>query len=205
LPEAAEPILMAPSMALTQPSFQRLLALTVGAILTGGPRTVLRMLSTLGPLAPGPYTDYHRLFSRAPWSTWKLGRVIARLVLDLVPPGEPVIVPMDDTVLERKGDQVYAKGCYRCRESVLRTTACLFGSFSLVTLIYHEHQRRHSVRLIERPGYLKREPTFADALATVRELFWTETIFEQPQFRRVWKKVPRRLRRMLLKHLCQAV
>ena len=71
---------------------------------------------------------------------------------------------------------------------MLRIAPCLFALFSVVTLIYHEHLKRHRVRLIQRPGYKKAEPTFADALATVRELFWTETVFAQPPFRRVWKK-----------------
>ena len=113
LPPVAEPFLMVMSIALTKPSFQRSLVLTVGAILIRGPRTVLRVLSTLGPLAPGHHTDYHRLFSRAPWSTWKLGKPVARLIIDLVPPGELVVVPMDDTVLERKGKKVYGKGRHR--------------------------------------------------------------------------------------------
>ena len=445
LPPVAEPILMVLSIAFTEPSFQRFLVLTVGAILTSGPRTVLRVLATMGPLAPGDPTDYHRLFSRAPWSTWKLGKLIAALILALVPADEWVVVPMDDTVLERKGKKVYGKGCHRdakrssqnhivhvygqkfvvlavlvkfpfcrrpwalpvlealyrpeelnqaegrrhktpaqlakglmaqlmhwfperkflfvgdggfashelarfahrhrrrcalvalfhgdaalyeppppyrgkgrprlkgaklpspaetvaarrlrtttvawygatertvqiasgrghwyragqglvpvqwvfvrdvtgtrndqyfyctspglltpeqivevytmrwnievtfeevrahlgieglrhwCPRSVLRVAPCLFGLFSLVALIYHEHGKRHPVRVIQRPGYEKTEPTFADALATVRELFWTETVFQQPPFRRVWKKVPRRLRSFLLMHLCQAV
>ena len=106
LPHVAEPLLMVMSIAFTVPSFQRFLVLTVGAILTSGPRTVLRVLRTMGPLAPGHHTNYHRLFSRAPWSGWKLGKSIAKLIIDLVPPGELVIVPMDDTVLERKGKKV---------------------------------------------------------------------------------------------------
>ena len=91
-----------------------------------------------------------------------------------------------------------------CKRSMLRIVPCLFGLFSVVTLIYHEHLKRHPVRLIQRPGYKKAEPTFADAVTTVRELFWSETVFQQPRFRRVWKKVPRQLRRFLLTHLCQA-
>jgi len=63
LPHLAEPLLMVMSIAFTQPSFQRFLVLTVGAILASGPRTVLRVLSTLGPLAPGHHTDYPRLFA----------------------------------------------------------------------------------------------------------------------------------------------
>ena len=81
----------------------------------------------------------------------------------------------------------------------------LFGPFSLVTLICQKHFKRHPVRLIKRFGYEKAEPTSADVLTTVRELFWTETVFAQPPFRRVWKKTPAKLRRFLPAHLCHAV
>ena len=66
LPPVAEPFLMVMSIAFIEPSFQRSLGLTVGDILIKRPRTVLRVLSTLGPLAPGHHTDSQRLFSRAP-------------------------------------------------------------------------------------------------------------------------------------------
>jgi len=91
-----------------------------------------------------------------------------------------------------------------CQRSVLRAAPCPFGLLSVVAMICHEHLKCHPVRLRQRPGYEKSEPTFGDALATVRELFWTETVFQQPPFRRVWKKVPGELRRFLLAHLCQA-
>ncbi len=70
LPEAAEPILIALFVAFTQPSFQRFWVLTVGAILTSGPRTVLRMLSTLGPLATTPTTTGSSAEPRGPPGSW---------------------------------------------------------------------------------------------------------------------------------------
>jgi hypothetical protein len=92
----------------------------------------------------------------------------------------------------------------RVRLSVLRTTPCLMGLFSLVCLIYHEHRKTHAVVLCQRPGYEKTEPTFADALACVRRLFWMKTIFQQPQWAAVVKKLPHRWKTTLLEHLTQA-
>jgi hypothetical protein len=70
VPAAAEPLLAALTAPLSQPVAQRLLLLAVGAILTTGRRTVTRILTTAGGLVQGHFTSYHRVFSRASWSTW---------------------------------------------------------------------------------------------------------------------------------------
>ena len=92
----------------------------------------------------------------------------------------------------------------RVQPSVLRTAPCLLGLFSLVCLIYHEHRKVHAAELCQRSGYEKTEPTFADAMARVRRLFWMKTIFQQPQWDAVFKKLPHRWKATLLDHLCQA-
>jgi hypothetical protein len=112
LPSAAEPLFMSLSVAFTQPTFQRVIPLAVGAILTMGRRTVTAILRTMGLLAPGAYSTYHRVFSRAAWSLWPLGKVLAAAILELVPPEEPVLVPMDDTTAQHRGKKVYGKGCH---------------------------------------------------------------------------------------------
>jgi hypothetical protein len=112
LPSAAEPLFMSLSVAFTQPTFQRIVSLAVGAILTKGPRTITAILRTLGALARADPSTYHRVFSRAPWSLWPLGKVIAAAVLKFVPPDEPVLVPMDDTTAQHRGKKVYGKGCH---------------------------------------------------------------------------------------------
>jgi DDE superfamily endonuclease len=113
LPTAAQPLLLALTDPLIQPTAQRLLLLAVGAILTTGRRTVTRLLATMGSLAQGHFSDYHRVFSRASWPTWAVGKVLARLVLELLPPDEPVVVAGDDTVAQHRGKHVYGKGRHR--------------------------------------------------------------------------------------------
>ncbi|MGB2820845.1 MAG: transposase [Phycisphaerae bacterium] len=103
---------MSLSVAFTQPTFQRIVPLAVGAILTMGRRTVTAVLRTLGGLAPGDPSTYHRVFSRAAWSLWPLGKVLAAAILELIPPDEPVLVPMDDTTAQHRGKKVYGKGCH---------------------------------------------------------------------------------------------
>ena len=103
LPSAAEPLFMSLSVAFTQPTFRRIVPLAVGAILTMGRRTITAVLRTLGGLAPGHSSTYHRVFSRAAWSLWPLGKLLAAAVLELLGPDEPVWVAMDDTTAQHRG------------------------------------------------------------------------------------------------------
>jgi len=112
IPSAAEPVLMSVSTAFTQPTFQRILPLTIGAILTIGRRTVTAVLWTMRGLLSGHPSTYHRVFSRAVWSLWPLGKVLAGMILRHIPPDQPVLVPMDDTTAQHRGKCVYGKGCH---------------------------------------------------------------------------------------------
>jgi len=112
LPSAAEPLLMSLSITFTNLTFQRFLLLCVGAILARGRRTVTGMLGAMGGLVNGHPSAYHRVFSRAAWSLWPLGKVLATAVLRSIPSDEPVLIPMDDTTAQHRGKQVYGKGCH---------------------------------------------------------------------------------------------
>jgi len=94
--------------------------------------------------------------------------------------------------------------CQRVEQSVLRTAPCLFGLFSVVSLIYADHVRRHKPRPACTGWYVKGEPTFADAVATVRRLFWEQTVFQQSAHHETFKKLPRGLRELLLDCLSRA-
>jgi hypothetical protein len=447
LPTVAEPLLMSFSIAFTEPTFQRTLVLLVGAILTRGRRTITNLLWNVGDLAEGDPSDYHRVFSRAPWSLWKLGRVLAVVVIELAGVDDWIRVVVDCTVAEHKGKKVFGKGCHhdavrssdthqayrwghrwvvlavvvrfpfcsrpwalpvlaalyrpeelnkkegrrhktpiqlaqglmaillhwfpdkkfvllgdggyashdlarfchrhrdrlalvskfvpdgalyapppppkknkkggrprvkgkklktpeavvagsrlrettvswygaterqvlvcdgrgqwyhagaglvpvhwvfvrdaqgtrrdeyfytthdgftpeqlvtlytlrwnlevtfqelrahlgfektrqRVENSVLRMTPCRLGLFSVICLIYQEYLKRHKATTCDRPCYTKSEPTFTDAIATVRRLFWEETVLAQPYFRKACKNLPPKLQQFILDHFCQAV
>ena len=113
LPSAAEPLIMSFSIAFTQPTFQRILPLLVGAILTVGRHTVTAVLRTVGPLAPGHFSSYHRVFSRAAWTLWPLGKVLTTTILRWLPVKDPVLVVVDDTTAQHRGKHMYGKGCHR--------------------------------------------------------------------------------------------
>lgn len=113
LPQAARPLVGSFRRALTRPGFDRFVVPLVGTIVTFGRRTVSRILWTLGPAAPGHPGSYHRLLARGRWSPWPLGKVLAAMVLELVPDGGPACCPIDDTVTRHKGARVYGTGCHR--------------------------------------------------------------------------------------------
>lgn len=112
IPSAAEQIFMSFSTAFTQPTFQRILPLAIGAILTVGRRTVTGVLWTMRAVVTGHPSTYHRVFSRASWSLWPLGKMLATAILHFIESDEPVLVPLDDTTAQHRGKHVYGKGCH---------------------------------------------------------------------------------------------
>jgi hypothetical protein len=117
--KAAEPLVSAFSVAFTRPTFQRVVVLFLGAILSLRHRTVTGMLRAVGPLAKGHWSDFHRVLCRRVWSCWPLGKVLAAMVLELIPQDQPVVCPVDDTTPQHKGKHVYGKGCHHdaCRST----------------------------------------------------------------------------------------
>lgn len=89
-------------------------------------------------------------------------------------------------------------------KSVLRTAPSLLGLFSVVCLIFAEHTRLHRIRVRQTQWYTKAEPTFSDAIATVRRLFWQTTVFEKASYHRGFEKLPPKFRNVLLDYLSQA-
>jgi DDE superfamily endonuclease len=88
--------------------------------------------------------------------------------------------------------------------AVARTTPCLFGLFSMVTLLAGQlhHQTRTAVWTDS--WYRKSRPTFADALAAVRQAIWCETGLLTSQRRHKMPKPSQALRRCLIYALCHA-
>jgi len=112
IPSEAKTLFMSFSVAFTERTFQRILPLTIGAIITMGRRTITAILWTMRGLVTGHPSTYHRVFSRAAWSLWPLGKILARAILHYVPADEPVLIPMDDTTAQHRGKHVYGKGCH---------------------------------------------------------------------------------------------
>jgi hypothetical protein len=93
----------------------------------------------------------------------------------------------------------------RCQNSVKRAGAMLLGLFSVVSLIYARIAGEQKVTVYGTPCYHKTNPTFADALAAVRKLLWTQTILQHVPGGVYVAKLPLPAWKMLLDHLAAAV
>jgi hypothetical protein len=61
--------------------------------------------------------------------------------------------------------------------AIARTTPALLGLFSLVTVLAHRRVRRNRLPMRQTAWYIKRRPTFSDALAVVRHSLWCHVGF----------------------------
>jgi hypothetical protein len=113
LPKPARSLFASLGGAFTRPTFLRFVVLALASILTIGQRTVCNLLRTLGALAPGHPSSYHRVFSKRRWSAWRLAHGLANWVFGHLVPDGRVFLAGDDTVDEHPGDKVFGKGCHR--------------------------------------------------------------------------------------------
>jgi hypothetical protein len=113
VPEPARSLLDALADAFTRPTFLRFVVLALATILTIGGRTVCNLLRTLGGLAPGHPSSYHRVFCKRRWSCWRLAKGLAGWLFQHLVPAGRVFLAGDDTVDEHPGDNVFGKGCHR--------------------------------------------------------------------------------------------
>lgn len=88
--------------------------LLVGAILAPGRRTVSSTLRAMGLDQEKRFHRYHRVLSRARWSSREASRVLLGLLVKaFVPEGCPLVVGIDETLERRWGKKIAAKGVYR--------------------------------------------------------------------------------------------
>jgi hypothetical protein len=61
--------------------------------------------------------------------------------------------------------------------SILRITPALLSLFSLITLLANCHAQKNQLLIQRTTWYNKKLPTFSDALATVKQEFWSQIFF----------------------------
>jgi hypothetical protein len=94
--------------------FRHAQLLLVGAILAPGRRTVSSPLRAMGLDHEKRFHRYHRVLSRASWSSREVGRVLLGLLVGaFVPEGGPLVVGIDETLERRYGRKISARGVYR--------------------------------------------------------------------------------------------
>src|ERR671914_2794508 len=87
--------------------------LLVGAILAPGRRTVSSALRAMGLDQGKRFHRYHRVLSRARWSSLEASRVLLGLLLEAFVGEGPLIVGIDETLERRYGKKISARGVYR--------------------------------------------------------------------------------------------
>jgi DDE superfamily endonuclease len=94
--------------------FRHVQVLVVGAILALDKRTVGFALRAMGLDREKRFHRYHRILSRASWSSLKASRVLLGLLVEaFVPEGGPLVVGIDETLERRYGRNIAARGVYR--------------------------------------------------------------------------------------------
>lgn len=74
--------------------------------------------------------------------------------------------------------------------AIARTTPCLLGLFSLITVMADQLHARGKLSLARSSWYNKTDPTFSDALACVRMAFWWHIGFSMSHQRNEMMKIP---------------
>ena len=86
----------------------------VGAILAPDTRTVSSALRAMGLGREKRFHRYHRILSRASWSSREVGRVLLGLLVEaFVPEGVTLVVGIDETLERRWGKRISARDIYR--------------------------------------------------------------------------------------------
>lgn len=101
------------SPAFTAPTWQHVLVLILGSILSPGRRTVAAALRVTGLDQDPHFTNYHRVLNRNRWSSRWVARCLFRLLVNAFVPDGPVIIGLDDTLERRWGAKIGARGIYR--------------------------------------------------------------------------------------------
>ena len=87
--------------------------LLVGAILAPGRRTVSSALRAMGLDQYKRFHRYHRVLSRARWSSLEASRILLGVLLDTFVGEGRLIVGIDETLERRYGKKISARGVYR--------------------------------------------------------------------------------------------
>ena len=96
--------------------WQRALVLVAGTVLAPGKRTVCAALQAMGLRHTKRFGCYHRVLSRAKWSSRAVSRVLLRLLVAAFAPDGPLVFGLDETI-ERRHPQA---GCRALQPGLLR-------------------------------------------------------------------------------------
>ena len=115
--------------------FRHVQVLLAGAILAPGKSTVASALRAMGLGQEKRFHRYHRVLSRAVWSSREVARVLLGLLVEtFVPEGDPLVVGIDETLERRYGKKISARGVYRYLRCAPPTKTSSRAAYSKVGL-----------------------------------------------------------------------
>ena len=113
-PDAIVPILQPFSTLFQQRTWQKAQILLVGAILSPRKRTITSALRVMELSDDSSFAKYHHVLNRAVFSPLQLSRVLLLLVVQHLARGdEPLVFGIDETIEQRWGRRISARGIYR--------------------------------------------------------------------------------------------
>lgn len=111
-PEGSKVILRFSSL-FSKKVFEHVKVLLLGTLLCIGNRTVCAALRFMGMRDEPRFHKYHRVLSRAKWSTLHASRILLQLLVKYIGRhDEPLVFGIDETIERRRGDKIKAKGIY---------------------------------------------------------------------------------------------
>jgi hypothetical protein len=87
-------------------------------------------------------------------------------------------------------------------KAINRTTPCLYGMFSLITMVAQELSKGGKLKIRSAVWYKKELATFSDAIGCVRQYLWEERSFQTSPNEVEMIKIPRSLMKCLTETLC---
>jgi hypothetical protein len=127
LPTSMVSVLQPFACLFTRPTWVHVQVLLTGTLLAQGPRTVTAALRAMGLSAERRFERYHRVLSRASWSSRQGARILLGLLIQMLPESWPIVIAVDETLERRKGARIRAKGMYRdaVRSRQSKVVTCL--------------------------------------------------------------------------------
>lgn len=109
LPVSWSQVLASVRPAFRAPGFRMFQILATGLVAQAGRKSVVGMLAGSGMQVAVSFHAACRFFSEGTWDVDRVGLRVARLIIDrLIPVGAPVLVAVDDTLVQRWGRNVFA-------------------------------------------------------------------------------------------------
>ena len=114
LPAEIIPLLAHFAPAFTRLTYQKVVVLVVGTLLTKGRRTVTAALRTMGLGQEAGWGKYHHVLNRTAWSGLQVSQVLLVLIVTtFVAVGEVVTIAVDETLERRWGPKIRQRGHWR--------------------------------------------------------------------------------------------